>query len=262
MSMGTRDAIARALMDLPVGVVRWASAPTEELPRLSSGIPELDRLLGGGWRKGRIAVLQGSFSDRTTGATTIAAATVACATARGALAAWIDGDNSFDPVPLAAAGADLARLLWVRGPMSPERVLRIAEETLRVDGFELLVARLPWSEGAHLVRLSRAVAVARSVMLLVNAFHEFVPGGLSVRLERFRCRFGGGLLLGAQVEVKVDGRTGTTLVVDTVEAASWRVGHGELGEGSIVQGVRGRGQVSAAHSLAGKFGEGNLGGLR
>ncbi|MBM4397682.1 MAG: hypothetical protein FJ087_18585, partial [Deltaproteobacteria bacterium] len=172
--MGSREAIARALMDLPAGVVRWASAPAERLPRVSSGIATLDAALGGGWPKGRVATLQARFATglATGGATAIAASSVADATARGLLAAWIDGDGSLDPASLAAAGADLERVLWVRGPLPADRVLSAAEEVLRAGGFDVLVLRLPrgprrldaaWARlDAAWARVSRAAAAARA----------------------------------------------------------------------------------------------------
>ena len=44
------------------------------------------------------------------------AATLAAATARGELVALVDAFDRLDPVTMAAAGVDLSRVLWVRGP--------------------------------------------------------------------------------------------------------------------------------------------------
>ncbi len=43
-------------------------------------------------------------------------ATLAAATARGEIVALVDAFDRLDPVTLAAAGVDLSRVLWVRGP--------------------------------------------------------------------------------------------------------------------------------------------------
>ena len=77
--------------------------------RLSSGLTLIDRLLGAGIVRGRISEIVGPVGA---GKTSLAACFVASATRDGEAAAWIDSAGSFDPVTVAAAGADLTRVLW------------------------------------------------------------------------------------------------------------------------------------------------------
>lgn len=124
---------------------RWRQQ--EQLrPRLSSGLPALDTWLEGGWPVGKVAELVG---DPSAGRTTAAAATVAAATRRGEVAAWIDTADALDPASLAAAGADLRRVLWVRSA-TPEQAVRAAELVLEAGGFTVVVMDLAriWPQGS------------------------------------------------------------------------------------------------------------------
>ena len=78
-----------------------------------SGVPDLDRVLGGGWRTGAISEVVGR---RSTGRTRVLMATLAMATRQGQVVALVDAVDRFDPASAASAGVDLDRLLWVRGP--------------------------------------------------------------------------------------------------------------------------------------------------
>ncbi len=78
--------------------------------RLASGLAQLDAILSGGIACGRISEILGPASS---GKTAVAASFAASATRRGEVAAWIDLPGAFDPASVEAAGADLARILWV-----------------------------------------------------------------------------------------------------------------------------------------------------
>lgn len=107
-------------------------------PRLSSGSATLDAWLGGGWPLGKVAELLG---PRSAGRTTAAVATVAAATARGEVVAWVDVADALDPASLAAAGVGLGRVLWVR-PATREEAVRAAELALEAGGFTVVVVDL------------------------------------------------------------------------------------------------------------------------
>jgi recombination protein RecA len=96
------------------GVFRGRELTRKE-GRLTCGITAIDDLIGGGIVRGRISEIIG---DASAGKTTLAAAFAAAATGRGEVVAWLDADGSFDPASTAAAGVDLARLLWVAMPVS------------------------------------------------------------------------------------------------------------------------------------------------
>jgi hypothetical protein len=185
----SREALARTLLEL--GVVRRASAPSEVLPRLSTGVRDTDALLGGGWPLGRICGIR-ALGEGTAGVTSLVVATVAAATRAGNAVAWIDGDASLDPGSLRAAGAALDRVLWVRGPLSLERTLAAVEEVLRAGGFAVLAVRPPRERGfraagdfSGFTRLARIAEQSRAVVLFAGE----APAGtcaVRVRLEAAR----------------------------------------------------------------------------
>jgi hypothetical protein len=170
------------------GEIRIAPLPT--------GIGPLDGLLGGGLPKGRLSEIHGPASS---GRTAVALAAVARTTAEGSLAAWVDPADRLDPASAATAGADLARLLWLRGRPCAEAVAAAA--TLLGAGLFALVVldlaacparevgRLP---GSTWHRLERAVADTSTALLLVAAQHVACgPGGAAVALGAPRPRFSG-----------------------------------------------------------------------
>lgn len=77
----------------------------------STGIPELDAILGGGFPRGSIVELCGSASS---GRTSVSFSLLAKATERQETCAYVDVSDSLDPLSLASAGVDLQRLLWIR----------------------------------------------------------------------------------------------------------------------------------------------------
>jgi hypothetical protein len=134
----------------------------------ATGVPALDRLLGGGLVRGRLVELVGR---RSSGRFSAVVAALAAATAAGEAAALIDLGDGLDPQTAAAMGADLERLLWVR-PRTVGEALAAAEAALH-GGFPLVVVELgdpPLAGGrgaeAGWLRLARA-ARARGAALLV-----------------------------------------------------------------------------------------------
>src|SRR5690348_13673669 len=80
---------------------------------LPTGVDVIDTALGGGWLSGEVSELTGA---RSTGRTAVLMATLAAAVDRGGIVGLVDAFDRFDPVTAAAAGLDLTRVLWVRGP--------------------------------------------------------------------------------------------------------------------------------------------------
>ena len=72
----------------------------------------LDGCLRGGLPRGQVSEVTGPVSSGRTG---VAWAALAAATRRGEIVSLVDTFDRFDPETAAAAGIDLARLLWVRG---------------------------------------------------------------------------------------------------------------------------------------------------
>jgi RecA/RadA recombinase len=90
-----------------------ATREEPESVRDPTGIRALDLALGGGWRQGEVSEVVGG---RSSGRTSVLVSTLASAAARGGVVGLVDAIDRFDPVTAAAAGLDLDRVLWVRGP--------------------------------------------------------------------------------------------------------------------------------------------------
>ena len=177
----------------------------------STGLAALDEALGGGWRRGELSELCGPVSS---GRTSVLVSTLAAATQRGEVVGLIDSIDRFDPAMAAAAGVDVTRVLWVRGPsMSPRsssgrghdqghqshegedaivrRALRAADLIVRAGGFGIvaldladlsaaIVRRVPASSW---MRLAHANEGRDTVCLLLSdAPMARSPRGWSVRL--------------------------------------------------------------------------------
>ena len=87
--------------------------PTTVETGRSTGVTALDAALGGGWPAGEISEVIG---PRSSGRTGLLLATLAAATREGHVVALVDTFDRFDPTTATAAGLDLDRVLWVRGP--------------------------------------------------------------------------------------------------------------------------------------------------
>jgi len=212
--MGLESAVARILSGIPGGMVRRASEPVERLPPLKTGMDDLDVALDGGWARGRLNILEPGASA-STGRTTAACATVTSVTMAGFQTAWVDGDGSLDPVSLASYGADMTRLLWVRGPLSADRTMRAASEIIQSGLFELLVLRTSgegWPGGSAMqwVRLSREAELSRTtVLVLVRNAWTNVHGAVDVVFEPMQTEWVGqwghaGYLDGATFRIRPD----------------------------------------------------------
>ncbi|HMH12573.1 MAG TPA: hypothetical protein VK578_05650 [Edaphobacter sp.] len=118
-------------------------APKMIRPVAETGIEDLDNLLQGGLPIGAVSELVG---PECSGRTDIALSFVAHLTQTSKVCAWIDASNNFDPVSAAAAGVDLARLLWVRCGGVRETVKRPTRNFVLPDKY--LVPR-PAKQGLH-----------------------------------------------------------------------------------------------------------------
>lgn len=140
--------LAALLHDLRADV-QPGGAPELSTARLATGLPAVDRLLGGGFPRGRLAEIAGPVSS---GRTSLALALLAETTRRGALASVIDAADAFDPSSADAAGIDLARVLWARPPGIAE-ALRCAEHVLDAGGFELVIVDLAFAAARERPRI-------------------------------------------------------------------------------------------------------------
>ena len=77
-----------------------------------TGVPVLDACLRTGVPRGQLSEIAG---PRSSGRTTLLLQMMAAATRRGELAALVDTFDRLDVASAEAAGADLTRVLWIRG---------------------------------------------------------------------------------------------------------------------------------------------------
>jgi RecA/RadA recombinase len=162
---------------------------------LPTGIPRIDELTGGGFPRGQVSEVHGGASS---GRTAVVQSAVAEALRRGALGAWVDPADRFDPASAAESGVDLARLLWLRGRAgggaraAVARAVSAAGTLLGSGLFELVVldvAAVPAGELARLphttwLRLQRTVESMPSALVLVAQAHAaHGPAGVSLAME-------------------------------------------------------------------------------
>ncbi len=102
---------------------------------MSTGIPEVDSLTGGGLPRGAVTEL---FGLPSSGRTSFLLSALAYATTHEEVCALVDTSDAFDPVSAAAAGMDLDRLLWVRCAAKMEHAFKAADMLLQGGGFGLV----------------------------------------------------------------------------------------------------------------------------
>src|SRR5216110_3438768 len=179
--------------------------PHDEFAVAASGLTALDARLGGGFPRGQLSELVG---PRSSGRTSLLLQLMAAATARGELVALVDALDMFDVESAAAAGVDLARLLWIRGHVVPnpgmcrdlnqramEQAVKALTLVLQAGNFGLVIfdaaeapadawRRLPFTTW---LRLQRMVEGRPTICVLVgNEPMARSAAGLTVKLEGLR----------------------------------------------------------------------------
>lgn len=191
----------------------------ETEPPLSTGLPELDALLGGGLPRGEITECLG---DLSAGCTTVVLSALAQATANDELAAYIDATDSLDPASAAKAGVKLDRVLWVRCAAEADKERRLSRKETRVEkawkaanliaaaqGFGLIVIDLHGLPARRLREWQRyqwtrlRSTIAQSAVTILTLASEHVTASVAARtlsLERRQVHWKGqpgvSLLLG------------------------------------------------------------------
>lgn len=103
--MAAAGSIRRQIEDALADRVPGALSPRQRfiVPRVATGVPEMDALLGGGLPAGAITEVVGSSCS---GRTSFALAFIAELTCAGQATAWVDVADALDPESAAAAGVD------------------------------------------------------------------------------------------------------------------------------------------------------------
>jgi hypothetical protein len=181
MALDPAFAALRERLDLRHREATEAAFALGEEGFVVTAFPELDRILGGGFRRGTIATLEGAPSS---GRSALAARLLAAATRRG-LGALI-GVELFPPA-LAAAGVRLDRLLIVPA-REPLVVARAADIVLRSHAFTVVaIPALAGGRGTGAAMWTRLASLAHRANALLVALGDDASSELryfaSVRLE-------------------------------------------------------------------------------
>jgi hypothetical protein len=167
---------------------------------LVTGVREIDALLGGGLPRGQVSEVHGPASS---GRTAVAVSVVAQTTRAGALAAWVDPADRFDPNCAAEAGVDLPRVLWLRGGVPATaglgRAVSVVSTLLGSGLFEVVVLDLVGQDadarrlpGATWIRLQRLIEQQPEALLLLGDAHlAHGPSGASIALRACESRWSG-----------------------------------------------------------------------
>ncbi len=196
-----RSSILRSRYSFPGSSLASPGIGKED--RFPSGLPRLDKLLGGGFPRGAISEVTGEESSGRTGLTL---SLLAEATRRDDRVAYIDTYDSLDPASARRNGVLLERLLWVRCNAPPDdqrhaRALKAADILARSEGFGLLVLdwdavsrpvdrraeRVPCSQWFRLRQLVRGKPVA--LLVLTRRASTGSAATLVLGLERSRVRW-------------------------------------------------------------------------
>lgn len=117
-------------------IMRLGDKPSVDVDVISSGSILLDQCLGvGGYPKGRIIEIYGPESS---GKTTLALTAIAECQKKGGICAFIDAEQSIDPVYAKALGVQIDQLILSQ-PDSGEEALQIVEMLAKKECFDLIV---------------------------------------------------------------------------------------------------------------------------
>ena len=180
-----RSRVERALAGRVVAPFTYRDRKAVET--VSSGIPEIDSLVGGWPRGGLVEICGPACSGRTS----LLVAALAGRTGQGEVCALVDGRDSFDPHSAEAAGVELDRLLWVRC-RNIDQAFRATDLLLQGGGFGLIALDLSDIPPAIVryvplntwFRLRRAVEDTPTIlMVLGQEAHAGTCASLALRLE-------------------------------------------------------------------------------
>ncbi len=105
---------------------------------LATGVTSLDQIIEG-FPRGAISEILGPESS---GRTTLIHSLLAAATAKLEICAYVDTDDAFDPVSVAAAGVALSQLVWIRCGHDAGHALKATDCLLHAGGFGVVVLDL------------------------------------------------------------------------------------------------------------------------
>ncbi len=197
--MGARAELELLLKASRLDVTLTSAAPwTHEARAVAPiGIAPLDAALAGGLPRGHLSEIVG---PRSAGRTTVLAAALSAAAARGEAVALIDTADRFDPASAETAGLDLSKLLWIRDTGDPVRALKGLNLVLHAGGFGVVafdLADVPAPEVRRFphttwLRIARVIEGSQTTAVLLGAERiARSPGGVTIALEAPRLCWSG-----------------------------------------------------------------------
>ncbi len=160
---------------------------------VSTGVPEMDALVGGLPRGAMTEICGAACSGRTS----LLLSALASRTAEGETCALVDARDSFDPLSGNAAGIALGKLLWVRC-QNIEQALRATDLLIQAGGFGMVVVDLSDVPSRTVrqvplnawFRFRRAVEDTPTILLLLEQEpHAKTCASLVVRLDAEEARW-------------------------------------------------------------------------
>jgi hypothetical protein len=160
---------------------------------VSTGIPEMDALVGG-LPRGAMTEVCGATSS---GRTSLLLSALASRTAEGEVCALVDARDSFDPLTGSAAGIALGKLLWVRC-QNIDQALHSMDLLIQAGGFGMVAVDLsdvPTKTVRQVplnawFRFRRAVEDTPMILLLLEQEpHAKTCASLVLRLETGEARW-------------------------------------------------------------------------
>jgi hypothetical protein len=160
---------------------------------VSTGIPEMDALVGGLPRGAMTEICGAACSGRTS----LLLSALAARTADGEACALVDARDSFDPLSGNAAGISLEKLLWVRCK-NIDQALRAADLLIQAGGFGMVAVDLSDVPAKTVrqvplnawFRFRRAVEDTPTILLLLEQEpHAKTCASLVLRLEAREARW-------------------------------------------------------------------------
>lgn len=144
----TRRAINTAALDNLVrgGKLKLGNDSSWDIHWISTGIPQLDKILGGGIPRKRITILLGEYSSAKT---FLVQMIIKQAIAMGLKVAYIDTERSYDPVWWAQCGIPLDKLLVSQPPTGEAAVdvlIALARANVDVIAMDSIAALIPMEE--------------------------------------------------------------------------------------------------------------------
>jgi recombination protein RecA len=160
---------------------------------VSTGIPEMDALVGGLPRGAMTEICGAACSGRTS----LLLSALASRTSAGEVCALVDARDSFDPLTGNATGIDLKKLLWVRC-QNIDQALRAMDLLIQAGGFGMVAVDLsdvPTKTVRQVplnawFRFRRAVEDTPTILLLIEQeSNAKTCASLVLRLEAVEARW-------------------------------------------------------------------------